>query len=326
VRRRELIAGLAGTLLRPLAAYAEQKPVPVIGWLNGASPVPFAQYVAAFRAGLAETGYVEGKNVAIDFRWVGGRYDRLDALAAELVGRRVAVILAGGGPLPPLAARRATGSIPIVFAMGGDPVQRGLVASLSRPGGNITGVNFLTSQLDSKRLGLLHDLVPNGERVAVLLNPKDPNAVAQTRDLKAAAHALGERIAFFRAASEGEIERVLAKSQLGAAAALLVGADPFFLSRRARIVKLVAGLALPAIYEAREYAAAGGLMSYGTSLADSYRRAGVYVGRILKGEKPADLPVIQSTRFELVINLKTASALGLTVPPLLLAQADEVIR
>jgi putative ABC transport system substrate-binding protein len=326
IRRRDLIAFAGNAVLWPPAAHAQQKVMSVIGFLGAASPAPFADYVAAFRQGLAETGYVEGQNLAIEFRWAEGHYDQLAPLAADLVSRQVAVIAAFGGPLPALAAKAATSTIPIVFNMAGDPVKRGLVASLNRPGGNVTGYNMLGSELDGKRLGLLHDMAPNAGRVAVLLNPKNPNASAQTQDVEAAARELGEQITILRAASEGELDAALAKSQLADAGALLVGGDAFLNSRRDRIVELVASSALPAIYPGREFVAAGGLMSYATSIADAYRQIGVYVGRILKGEQPADLPVMQPTRFELVINLKTAKALGITVPPILLAQADEVIE
>jgi putative ABC transport system substrate-binding protein len=247
-------------------------------------------------------------------------------MAADLVGRQVAVIAATGGPLPAFAAKAATSTIPVVFAMAGDPVKRGLVASLSRPGGNITGYNLIAAELDGKRLGVLHDLVPNAGHVAVLLNPKSPNFDGQKQDVEMAANALGLQIAIVNAANPAELDAVLAKPQLGDAAALLVGTDPFFTNRREQIVERAASLALPAIYEWREFVDAGGLISYGPNLSDGYRQVGVYVGRILKGEKPADLPVIQPTKFELVINLKTAKALGLSVPPILLSQADEVIE
>ena len=243
----------------------------------------------------------------------------------DLVSHHVSVIAATGGPIPASAAKAATDTIPIVFAMAGDPVKRGLVTSFSRPGGNVTGYNLLTAELDGKRFSLLHDLVPSAGRVAVLLNPRNPNIDAQRPDVEAAARVLGEQITFINASNSGELDAALAKSQLDAAA-LLVGADPFFNSQRQRIVDLVASLGIPAIYEWREFADADRLMSYGPSLADGYRQVGVYVGRILKGEKPADLPVIQPTRFELVINMKTARALGLMVPAILLAQADEVIE
>ncbi|MBV9480214.1 MAG: ABC transporter substrate-binding protein [Acidobacteria bacterium] len=287
---------------------------------------PFANYVDAFKRGLEEAGYIDGQNVAIEFRWAEGHNDRLGAMAADLASRQAAVIAATGGPLPAFAAKAATATIPIVFAMAGDPVLRGLVASLSRPSGNITGYNLIASELDGKRIGLLHDLVPAARQVAVLLNPKNPNVEGQKQDIEKAARVLALQITILNATSPTELDAVLAKSEQGDAAALLVGTDPFFNSRRAQIVELIAGLALPAIYEWREFVDAGGLMSYGPSLSGAYHQVGVYVGRILKGEKPADLPVMQPVRFELVINLKTAKALGLAVPHSLLAGADEVIE
>jgi putative ABC transport system substrate-binding protein len=327
MRRRELLTLIgAGAFAWPVGARAQQKATPVIGFLNPASPAHFVGYVAAFRKGLAETGYVEGQNLSIEFRWAEDDYDRLASLAAGLVGRQVAVIATFGGPPAVLAAKAATSTIPIVFNMAGDPVKRGLVASLNRPGGNITGYNMISAELGGKRLGLLHELAPNAGRAAVLLNPTNSNIIAQKQDIEAAAQALGQLITIIHASSEGELDAVLAKSQLADAGALLVGNDVFFNNRRNQIVKLVTGLALPALYPAREFVAAGGLMSYGTSVANAYRQVGVYVGRILKGEKPADLPVMQPTEFELVINLKTAKALGLTVPQMLLAQADDVIE
>lgn len=327
MRRREFLTWLGGIAVPACAtAWAQQNAVPVIGFLNSASPGPFANYVAAFRRGLQEQGYVEGGNLAIEFRWAEGQTDRLAALATDLVNRPVSAIAATGGPASAFAAKAATSTIPIVFSMAGDPVQRGFVASLSRPGGNLTGYNFVAAELDGKRLGLLHDLVPNADPVAVLLNPKNPNITAQTQDVEAAARVLGKHVTIINATSASELDATLAKSQFGDALTLLVGADPFFNSQRKRIVELVGRLALPAIYEVREFVDAGGLMSYGTNIADAYRQIGVYVGRILKGEKPADLPVIQPTRFELVINMKIAKELGLTVPQSLLAGADEVIE
>jgi putative ABC transport system substrate-binding protein len=275
---------------------------------------------------LQRTGYVEGQNLDIEFRWAEGHFDRLAPLAADLVNRQVAVIVATGGPAPALAAKAATSTIPIVFNVGADPVKLGLVASFNRPGGNVTGVSFFVAELDSKRLGLLSDLVPGVRQTAVLLNPKNPNAGPQLSDITKAADTLGLQIIVLHAATVGDLDTVLANSPSADTGALLVGADAFFNSRRDQIVGLVARLGLPAIYEVREFVAAGGLMSYGTSLVDAYDQVGVYSGRILKGEKPTELPVVQPTRFELVINIKTANNLGLTVPPLLLAQADEVIE
>jgi ABC-type uncharacterized transport system substrate-binding protein len=327
MKRRELIGGMCGAaVIWPLAARAQEQPTPVIGFLSIGSPAPFATFVAALRRGLQEVGYVEGQNLRIEYRWAEGHFDRLAPLASDLVGRQVEVIVATGGPAPALAAKAATSTIPVVFNVGADPVKLGLVTSFARPEGNLTGVSFFVAELDAKRLGLLHELVPAAGRIAVLLNPNNPNAGPQLRDITEAAHALGLQISVLHAANEGDLNKVLAKSPDTDTGALLVGAEAFFNSRRGQIVELVGRLGLPAIYEVREFVAAGGLMSYGTSLTDAYRQVGVYVGRILKGQKPAELPVVQPTRFELVINMKTAMALGLTVPPTLLAQADEVIE
>lgn len=327
MKRRHLVLGIAGGVLAgPLAARAQQEHPRVIGFLNSASAAPYTKLVAAFRAGLRQRGYVEGQNLAIEFRWAESRLDRLPALAAELVHRRVAVIAASGGPAPALAAKAATGAIPIVFTIGADPVKLGLVASFGHPGANVTGVTFLTVDLDAKRLGLLRQLVPHAGRIAVLFNPKNPDAALHLRGITAAAHSVAQDIILLPASDRAGLEKALAQLPSRDTAALLVGADPFFLARRRQIVALVARLSLPAIYELPDFVQAGGLISYGASLAAAYRRMGSYVGRILKGEKPADLPVQQPTKFELAINLKTAKGLGLTVPPLLMAQADEVIR
>jgi len=326
MKRREFVLGLAGSLAVQSAGRAQQTTTSTIGFLNSASPAPFAAYVAAFRRGLQDEGYVEGQNLVIEFRWAEGQNDRLAPLVADLIERKVSVIAATGGPLSALAAKTATDTIPIVFTMAGDPVQRGLVASLSRPGGNVTCYNFIAAELDGKRLGQLHDLVPNANSIGILLNPKNPNISPQTRDVEAASRTLGKQITIIKASNPGELDKALTKLQLGNAQALLVGADPFFNSQRQRIVELVAQLALPAIYEVREFVNAGGLMSYGTNIADAYRQIGRYAGRSLKGEKRAELPVMQPTRFELVINLRTAKVLGLTVPPILLTQADELIE
>ena len=301
-----------------------QQPKLVIGFLNSQSPGPWTSLVAAFRQGLRETGYAEGGNLAIEYRWAEGHADRLPQMAAELVRRQVAVIAATGGPAPALAAKQATATTPIVFNVGGDPVALGLVASLNRPGGNLTGFNILTSELDGKRLGMLREIGPTVGDVAVLINPRNPNA--EQHDAAEAAQALNQRLTVLHASNDAEIAAALSPSGIGGAGALLVGADPFYNDRRAQIVERIAGLKLPAIYELRGFADAGGLMSYGANLADGYRTVGILVGRVLNGEKPADLPVQQSTKFELVINLKTAKALGLAVPQVLLAQADEVIE
>jgi ABC-type uncharacterized transport system substrate-binding protein len=310
----------------PLAALAQRPATLLIGFLNSASATPYEQFVESFRRGLGETGFVEGQNIAIEFRWADGQYDRLPALAADLVRHRVAVIVATGGPASGQAAKAATTTIPIVFISGTDPVQEGLVASLNRPGGNATGVNVLLSAMEGKRLGLLREMVPNAAVIGVLLNPAMPTFGSQVDDVQAAARTVGQRLHILRASNDGEIEAVFATAAELRAGALLVAADPFMFSRRERLVMLASRYAIPAIYELREYVAAGGLMSYGISLTEAYRLVGVYAGRILKGDKPADLPVQQSTKFEFVINLKTAKTLGIEVPPGLSARADEVIE
>jgi len=321
--RREFIT-LLGAAAWPFAARAQQ-PVPVIGFLGSVSPDPIARAIAAFRAGLKEAGYIEDQNVAIEFRWAEGRNDRLSELARDLVQRQVDVIVATGGGASALAAKAATNRIPIVFSAATDPVQLGLVASLNRPGGNATGVFILTNDLEAKRLGLIHEMVPSGA-IAALLNPDAPGADAQLSEVHSAAHTLSRRTVVLKASSRQELDSAFAAlGELGAKA-LLVAADPFFNSRREQLIELAARHAVPAIYEFRDFPAAGGLMSYGTNLADAYRQVGLYNGRILKGEKPAELPVVQPTKFELVINLKTAKALGLEVPDKLLALADEVIE
>jgi len=325
--RRAFIGRLAGGVLAaPLAARAQPTKVPVIGFLNGFSLAEWAHAVAAFHKGLNETGYVEGRNVAIEYRWADGQFDRLPALAAELVRRQVTVLVTTGGSVTARTAKAATSTIPIVFGVGIDPIKLGVVASLSRPGGNASGVYFLTNELEGKRLGLLRELVPKAAVIAVLLNPSTSAVGVQSKDLREAAGAVGQQIRILNASDERDLDTAFANLAQLHAAALLVGASPFFNARRDRIVALAARHAIPVIYEQREFAVAGGLMSYGTSLTDATRQVGVYAGRVLKGEKPADLPVVQSTKFEFVINLKTAKALGLTIPQSLLQRADEVIQ
>lgn len=324
--RRDFVGLIGSTALLPFAARAQQGSVPVVGFLSSRSPDEAAVHTAAFRKGLAEAGFVEGQNVSIVFRWAEGRYERLPALAKELVDLRVSAIVAGGGELSARAAKDATASIPIVFVIGDDPVKVGLTASYNRPGGNLTGVSFLTGELGGKRLGLICEVAPGSSPVALLLNPKDLGAELQKQDVEAATQALGRRLLVLYARAETDFEtnfETLKREQVGA---LVVENDPFFDSQREKIISLAARYAVPAIYHIREFPASGGLMSYGASLADTYRQVGNYTGRILKGEKAGDLPVMQPTKFELVINLKTAKALGLNVSPSLLARVDEVIE
>jgi putative tryptophan/tyrosine transport system substrate-binding protein len=327
MRRRDFIKVIAGSAAAlPLAARAQQTAMPVIGYLQSASPSYFAQFSDAVRQGLNEIGYVEGQNVVIERRSAEGQYDRLAVLAADLVDRQVAVILAAGGTDPAKAAKAATSNIPIVFVSAADPVRTGLVASLNRPGGNVTGVSLLASALDAKKLGLLRELAPKASTIGVLTNPDYPSANSQREEAQQAAARLGLRPVMLSAGADGEIDLAFASAAKQGADALLVATDPFLLSRRERLVALAARYAVPAIYAQREVVSGGGLISYGPHFWDGYRQAGAYVGRVLKGEKPADLPVLQPTKFELVINLKTAKALGLEVPDRLLALADEVIE
>jgi putative tryptophan/tyrosine transport system substrate-binding protein len=324
LKRREFVTLLGGAAaVWPFGARAQPPAVPAIGFLSSASRAPFEHLVGAFQQGLGET---VNRNVTIEYRWADNQYERLPAMAAELVERRVAVIVASGGNIAAVAAKAATSSIPIVFTAVADPVQGGLVASLNRPGGNVTGVSALTAELDPKRLELLLELVPTARVIGALMNPSRPNADVQLRDAQAAARTLGCDLVVLRASSEREIDAAFATLAQQRIGALLVTADPFFSNRRAHIVALLARHAMPAIHQWREFAAAGGLISYGASLTDAYHLAGIYTGQILKGEKPADLPVVQPRKFELVINLKTAKALGIVVPPKLIARADEVIE
>jgi putative ABC transport system substrate-binding protein len=324
MKRREFIAGLGAAAAWPLAARAQQPTLPVIGFLNSASPGGYATNVAAFRQGLKEAGYVEGQNVAIEFRWADGQYDRVPAMAAELVRRQVAVIVANTPGN--LAAKAATTTIPIVFTIASDPVQIGLVASLARPGGNVTGAAQFGVEVTPKQLELTHELVPTATVIAVLVNPTNPNAETVLGDLQAAARILGVQLHVLHASAEREFDTVFASLGQLRAGALVIGPDPLFVARSEQLAALALRHAVPAISSIREFVAAGGLMSYGGSNPDMYRIAGVYAGRILKGEKPSNLPVQQSTKIELLINMKTAKALRLTVPSTLLVSADEVIE
>ncbi len=325
MKRREFITAIGATaVLRPGVAHA-QLARPVIGFLSSRSAEEAEVHTAGFKQGLSDAGYVEGQSVAVVYRWAEGRYERLPALASELVSLGVSVLVAVGGSAPALAAKAAA-KVPIVFLSGEDPVKVGLVSSFNRPGGNITGFSFRTGELGAKRLGLLCELVSQAGTVAVLLNPNYSEADVQLQDVQLAANALGRRLLVLYASTEGEFEPIFTKIVQERVGALVVENDPFFDSKRDRLMELAARNIIPAIYHIREFPASGGLMSYGASLVDAYRQVGHYTGRILKGEKPDDLPVVQPTKFELVINLKTAKALGLTVPATLLARADEVIE
>jgi putative tryptophan/tyrosine transport system substrate-binding protein len=325
VNRREFIAGLGGAAARPFAARAQPRNIPVIGYLDAGSESARAPFTAAFRQGLGEQGYVEGQNVEILYRWAESRYDRLPALAADLVRRTVTVIHAQSTPSA-LAAKSATATIPIVFSLGTDPMSLGLVASLNRPGGNVTGVTFLAQELTAKRLALLHEIVPTAASIGFLANPSGPQTEAEKREAEIAAHILGVRLTILNADAPGEIEAAFAILVRQRIAALLVGADTLFVEQRDQVVALADRFAVPTIYPFRDFVDAGGLMSYGASWREAWRLAGTYVGRILNGDKPGDLPVQQSTRFEMVLNLKTAKALGIEVPTPTLLRADEVIE
>lgn len=327
MKRRIVLSSMAGVaFFSPTGMRAQQPMMPALGFLSSRAPGESAALVAALNKGLHEAGFVEGQNISIAFRWAEGRYDKLPALAAELVGLRVSVILAAGGAPSALAAKAATSVIPIVFSALTDAVRYGLVASLSRPGGNVTGMSVFNNSLAPKRLELLRELLPNNTVVALLANPNNPIAETDMSEVLAAAQTLGLQLHVLYAKTDSEIETAMAKVVSLQTGALIVTGDPFFDSQRERLVRIAARSAIPSIYAWREYVDAGGLISYGTSIADAYRQAGIYAGRILKGEKPADLPVLQPTKFETVVNMKTAKALGLTVPVAILARADEVIE
>jgi putative tryptophan/tyrosine transport system substrate-binding protein len=326
MRRREFVTFLTGAAaIWPLTARAQQS-MPVIGWLSSVSAEVSEPNLWAFRKALADTGYVEGHNLQIEYRWADGKYDRLPAMAADLVGQRVTLIVASGAEPAAFAAKAATATIPIVMTMGSDPVKQGLVASLNRPGANATGATVYSFNMESKRLGLLHEAVPAAKTIAVLVNPASPGAESQTREVQEAAPGLGVEVVIFNAHDADEFESLFAAMAERKVAALLVTADPSFNSQRGRLIALAARYRLPAIYEWRVHAVEGGLMSYGTVLTDAFSQVGNYAGRILNGEKPADLPVVLPTNFQFVINLKTAKALGLEIPPTLSARADEVIE
>lgn len=327
MNRRTFIGSMVGGLLAvPLAANAQKPAMPVVGFLCTASPTPWSRRVAAFRTGLGEIGYAEGRNVAIEFRWAEGQYDRLPAMAADLVRRQVSVIAATGGTVAVLAAKAATSTIPIVFTLGDDPVKAGLVASLNRPGGNVTGASFLELELTPKRLGVLHELVPNATVVALLTDPRSPGTEPETKATLEAARALGLQLYVLQARTEADIDAAFTALEQQNAGALLIGLGAIFDSYRERLVTLSTRRRVPTFYFEREFVVAGGLASYGPNIADAYQQAGVYAGKILDGAKPVELPVLQPTKIDLVINLKTAKALGITIPQSLLLRADEVIQ
>ena len=326
MRRRELITLLGGAATWPLVARAQQAAIPVVGFMSGRSPEDSARIASAFRQGLADAGFIEGQTVNIEYRWANGDSDKLPALAADLVNRKVAVLVGVGGDVSAAAAAKVTKIIPVVFGMGGDPVKAGLVASFNRPGGNVTGFTLWTNEIASKRLGLLRQLAPGVPLIGVLVNPRFRPTEQELLELEPAAKAVNQKLFVARANDDAELDAALASFVEQRIGALLVTAAPFFDTRLDRIIGFVAQKGLPAIYQFRDYAVAGGLISYGPNIAESYKDAGTYVGRILKGEKPADLPVMQPSKFDFLINLKTAKALGLTVPPTLLIEASEVIE
>ena len=326
MNRRTFVAAVLGSAFADPAFVLAQMTLPVIGFLSSRSPEESTPHVNAFRKGLSEEGFIEGRNVTIEYRWARGRYQRLPAFASELVALNVNAMVAAGGAPSALAAKAATTTIPIIFVTGDDPVRLGIVASFNRPGGNLTGVSFFTNELGGKRFELLCELVPNVSTVGLLVNPNDPGAEPQTRDVQRAADTSGRKLLVLRASKESELDASFATLNRERVRALVVHNDPFFDSQRDRLITLAAHNSIPAIYHIREFPAAGGLMSYGASLVDAYRQVGIYTARILKGEKPSDLPVTRPTKFELVINLKTAKALGITIPQSLLLRADEVVQ
>ena len=325
MRRRDFITAIGAAVVWPLAVRAQQPATTVIGFLSSASSDAFSPYVAAFRAGLAETGHVEASSLIIEFRWADGQYARLPALADELVRRGVSLIVATGGIVSAQSAKAATASIPIVFTSGFDPVALGLVSSLNKPGGNLTGVSFFAAELSAKRIDILRQLVPSAA-IALLVNPNNPNASVELRDARAAATLAGQSIRVLNASSERDLDDLTESFDRERPGALLVSSDPFFVAQRNRLIGLAKRYSIPVMYGERQIVFDGGLLSYGASIADVYRQAGIYAGKILSGAKPADLPILRPTKFELVINLKTAKALGLTIPPELLALADEVVE
>jgi putative tryptophan/tyrosine transport system substrate-binding protein len=327
MQRRHFITMLSGMAVAwPLTAPAQQAAMPVVGFLSSLSQFESSNLVAAFRRGLSETGFIEGQNIAVDYRWADGRYERLPAMAADLISRRVALLVSTGGHPPLLAAKAAATTVPIVFSTGVDPVKTGIIASFSRPGANLTGVHVLTTGLEAKRFGLLQELAPTSAAIAVLANPSNPNTQTQLNDVHDAARAVARPLHVLHASAERDLETAFATIGRLKPGALLIASDPWLSTRRSQLIELSARYAIPTMYQWRESADAGGLMSYGTNLADAYRHVGVYAGRVLKGANPSDLPVLQPTKFELVINLKTARSLGVQIPPGVLAIADEVIE
>jgi putative ABC transport system substrate-binding protein len=326
MRRREAIRVVGGAAAWPLAALGQQAAVPVIGFMSGRSPADSAYLVDAFRQGLRETGYLEGETISVEYRWADGDYDRLLGFASDLLGRNVLVLVAVGGDPSAVAAKQATSSVPIVFGMGGDPVKASLVASFNRPGGNATGFTLLTNQMEPKRVGLLHELVPSVSLLGALINPSFPPAARQLEDIENATRSINQSLFVARAVNDAELEAAFASFVEQRVGAVLVAAAPFFDTRSTQIIALAAKHRLPAMYQFRQYAVVGGLISYGPSITDSYKQAGVYAGRILRGAKPGDLPVLQPTKFEMVINLKTANALGIAIPNTMQLLADEVVE